>query len=184
MLGFYVPVLILEWLLVWFIWAGRRRRGVTLKSLIGERWSNGKDFTVDLVLALAICLAMLGVGAALAKLLPASTAKGLSVILPQGLFEMVVWLFVSVTAGFVEELVYRGYLLTQFERMGLRPAWAIVVQACVFSEGHVYEGRNSVIVITAYALLFGIIAAWRKSLRPGMVGHAIFDAAAPFLSHL
>jgi membrane protease YdiL (CAAX protease family) len=58
---------------------------------------------------------------------------------------------------------------------------AVVAQAVVFSLGHVYEGRNAVVTITAYALFFGLIAAWRKSLRSGMIGHAWYDAAVIFL---
>lgn len=184
MLRFYVPILILEWLVVWFIYAGVRRRGVTLKELIGGRWQTAKNVIVDGILALAVCAAMLLIGGILSRLLPASTAKGIDIILPQGAFEMFIWVCVSITAGFVEELVFRGYLQTQFVRMGLPAAFAVIAQAVVFAGGHLYEGRNSVVVIFVYAVLFGLLTIWRKSLRPGMVGHAIFDAIAPILSRL
>lgn len=181
MLQFYLPVLVLEWLLVWFIWAGLRRRGMTMKELIGGRWKNWRDVVVDLGLALAIWIVMLGMDLGFSRILGPSHAKSTNVILPQSPFEMVFWVALSSTAGFVEELVYRGYLQTQFTRLGLPTLLAVVVQALVFALGHTYEGLNAVITITFFALLFGLIAAWRRSLRPGMIGHAWFDIAVIFL---
>lgn len=181
MLRFYVPVLIGEWLLVLIIWAGVRMRGVTIKELIGGRWQSWRNIMVDIGMAVALWLVLLGIGAALSRLLGPSLAKSTSVILPQGPLETVVWIVVAITAGFVEELVFRGYLQTQFNRMGLPVALAVIAQAVVFGLGHIYEGRNPVITITVFALLFGALAAWRKSLRPGIVGHAWYDIAVILL---
>lgn len=180
MLRFYVPVLILEWFLVLFVWAGIRRSGTTLNALIGGRWDNWKKIAVDLGLALAVWIIMMGIGS-LSSFLPPENAKGTNVILPQGRLEYLIWIAISGTAGFVEELVYRGYLQTQFARMGLPTILAVIAQSAIFALGHIYEGRNAVIVITIYALLFGAVAVWRKSLRPGMIGHAWFDMLAPLV---
>lgn len=184
MLRFYVPVLIFEWLMVLYIWAGIRKRGVTIKSLIGGRWQSAKSVAIDIGLGVAMWFAMLVVGAILGKLLGPSHAKGTSVIFPEGLFEIVVWIAVSSTAGFVEEFAYRGYLQTQFARMGLPISFAVFAQAVIFSLGHLYEGRNAVISIVVIGIMFGFLAAWRKSLRPGMVGHVAYDAIVPFLVRL
>ena len=184
MLSFYVPVLIFEWLLVLIIWAGIRRRGVTLNMLIGGRWSRAKDFFVDFGLGLALWIVLLVVGALLGKTLGPGHSKGSSIILPQNALEMLVWLAVSATAGFVEEFAYRGYLQTQFVWMGLPLSGAVVAQALIFSLGHLYEGWNAVINITAFALIFGFLAAWRRSLRPGILGHVVYDALAPLLARL
>lgn len=182
MLRFYLPVLVGEWLGVLFIWAGIRRRGVTIRELIGGRWKNFRDVAVDLGLAVAIWAAMLAIGQVLFRILGPSDAKGTSIILPQGALEIVVWLVVAATAGFVEELVFRGYLQTQFTRFGIPTGLAIAAQALIFGFQHAYEGRNAVIVIVAFALLFGAIAAWRKSLRPGILGHAWYDMAVIFFA--
>ena len=34
----YISVLVSEWALVWYVWSGIRRNGVTLGDLIGGRW--------------------------------------------------------------------------------------------------------------------------------------------------
>ena len=179
MLRFYLPVLVSEWLLVLYIWAGLRRCGMTIKALIGGRWKSSRDVAVDLGLAVGIWIGMLGIQLGLEPLLGPSHAKSAN-ILPESALETVVWIVVSCTAGFVEELVFRGYLQTQFTRFGLPAGLAIVAQALVFALDHAYEGRNAVIVIIAFALLFGVIASWRKSLRPGIIGHAWYDIAVIF----
>lgn len=179
---FYVPTLVAQWLLVWFVWAGLRRRGKTIKELVGGRWNNWRDITVDVSFAVVIWIAMLAISLGLSHLLGPGHAKGISVILPQGPLEMAIWVAISSTAGFVEELIFRGYLQTQFRCFGLPTGLAIVAQALMFALGHVYQGFNAVITIFFFAVLFGVIAAWRKSLRPGMIGHAWFDMAAVFFA--
>jgi membrane protease YdiL (CAAX protease family) len=181
MARFYIPVLILEWLLVVFVWFGIRKRGVTLNELVGGRWSRPRDVVVDFALGLLTVILMLAIGAGLGRILGPGHAKSADVILPQGALEMALWVVISFTAGIVEELVYRGYLQSQFVRMGLPVGVAILAQAAVFSASHIYEGLNAVIIITVYGVLFGLLACWRKSLRPGMTGHFAFDFLAAFL---
>jgi hypothetical protein len=181
MTHFYIPVLIYEWFLVLLVWVGIRGRGMTINKLIGGRWSSAKDVAVDIGLGLLMIIAMLIIGAGLGRVLGPGHTKATSVILPQGGFELAVWVVVSFTAGVVEEFVCRGYLQTQLVRMGLPVTVAILAQAVLFSLGHIYEGVNSVIIITVYAVLFGLLAWWRRSLRPGMIGHFCFDFLAAFL---
>jgi membrane protease YdiL (CAAX protease family) len=105
-------------------------------------------------------------------------AKAINVILPQGGRELAVWIVISLTAGFVEELVYRGYLQTQFARFGMPAALAIVTQAVIFGGGHTYEGWSKAVAIMVFGILAGAVAAWRRSLRPNMIGHAMMDLLA------
>jgi membrane protease YdiL (CAAX protease family) len=122
--------------------------------------------------ASVICLSLV------IHLLGPGHAKAINVILPQGGREMAAWVVISLTAGFVEELVYRGYLQTQFARLGMPVALAIVTQAVIFGAGHTYEGWSKAIAITVFGVLAGAMAAWRRSLRPNMIGHAMMDLLA------
>jgi membrane protease YdiL (CAAX protease family) len=45
----------------------------------------------------------------------------------------------------------------------------LLLQALVFGAGHGYQGARLMLVITIYGCLFGWLAIWRRSLRPGMV---------------
>jgi uncharacterized protein len=102
-----------------------------------------------------------------------SAAKNL---LPQSGIELAFWIPVAFTAGFCEELLFRGYLQRQFLALTANVPASIVLQALVFGVGHLYQGWKGVVVITAYGALFGILAAMRKSLRPGMIQHGAQDA--------
>lgn len=53
----------------------------------------------------------------------------------------------------------------------------MVVQALAFGLGHGYQGWKLMSLIAVYGLCFGLLAHWRRSLRPGMVGHALQDIA-------
>ena len=175
---FYIPVLIFEWVLAAYVYWGVRRGGMTLRELIGGRWASATDFFRDL--ALGICFLVAGVVclSLVIHILGPVHAKAIDVILPQGAREVAVWVVISLTAGFVEELVYRGYLQTQFSRFGMPVALAILTQAIIFGAGHAYEGWQKAIAITCFAAFAGFVAAWRRSLRPNMIGHAMMDILA------
>jgi len=168
----YVSVLISEWLLVLYVRAGVHKRGVRLRDLIGGRWATPRDLMKDVALgaglwALWIVLQnshLLGGGA--------NAAQG---FLPQGMLESLVWIPLALSAGFCEELVFRGYLQKQFQAVTGNAGLAVLFQAMVFGVGHLYEGIAPVGLITLYGVLFGLLAGWRRSLRPGMIAHAWSD---------
>jgi membrane protease YdiL (CAAX protease family) len=82
----------------------------------------------------------------------------------------------SVIAGFVEEIVFRGYFQTQFGIL-LRNVWlGMFLSAAVFGLSHAYEGRQRMLLIFVYGAMFGTLAILRKSLRPGMMAHAWHDS--------
>ncbi len=171
-----------EWILVGFVWVGTRKR-IRLRDLIGGRWANAEDFFLDLVYAGAfwICaLAVLGTGAKLMHLDQAgkieAMRKQLGFLTPGSNLELAVWFCVSVTAGFCEEIIFRGYLQRQFAAMGNSMLLGVLFSAVVFGASHGYEGVARMILIGIYGLMFGLLAWWRKSLRAGMMAHAWHDA--------
>jgi hypothetical protein len=93
----------------------------------------------------------------------------------QGTLESLAWIPVALSAGFCEELAFRGYLQKQFQAISGSTALAVLIQAAIFGIGHLYEGVGPVLRIMGFGVLFGILAVWRKSLRPGMIAHACSD---------
>jgi len=90
----------------------------------------------------------------------------------------------SVTAGFCEEVAFRGYLQRQFLALtGMAPL-AVVGQAIVFGSVHLYQGVKGAITITVYGALFGVLAIVRNSLRPGIIQHAAQDTFAGVVGSL
>jgi CAAX protease family protein len=93
----------------------------------------------------------------------------------------VVWLGLAATGGFCEELVFRGYLTQQFRAWTASDVFAIVLQGAVFGLAHGYYGKVMVLIMVQGWLL-GLLAYWRKSLRPGMLAHGLQDALGGLVS--
>ena len=85
------------------------------------------------------------------------------------------------TAGFLEELLWRGYLmnrLVDLQGNKTKLAWviALVGSAIIFGLGHTYQGLGGVIKITALGLLFGAaFLTVRRNLWPLVIAHAVLD---------
>jgi len=58
---------------------------------------------------------------------------------------------------------------------------AVILQGVLFGISHGYQGLRAIIMITLFGFLYGILAFWRKSLRPGMILHAWSDIYAGYL---
>ncbi|MGA2904795.1 MAG: CPBP family intramembrane glutamic endopeptidase, partial [Candidatus Korobacteraceae bacterium] len=105
-----------------------------------------------------------------------SMRKQLGFLTPGTNLELAVWFSVSATAGFCEEIIFRGYLQRQFAAIANSMLVGVLLSALVFGASHGYEGVARMILIAIYGLLFGLLAWWRSSLRPGMMAHAWHDA--------
>lgn len=172
----YLAVMACEWALVGYIWIGGRRQGaVPLRDLIGGRWSGMNAVLRDLGVAVAFWIVWTLMAIAVNALVGPSHSKPLAFMSPSGAAEITLWVMMSLTAGFCEELVYRGYLQRQALALSGSAALAVLFQAVIFGAGHWYQGVKMVVVITVLGTLFGNLAHWRKSLRPGMISHAWSD---------
>ena len=179
-----------EWLLAALAWWGIRMRHVPVRQLLGRRregwrmWA--RDFGAAMVfwLMAVVALAALATVLRLLRLLPLQ--KAVLELAPQGGVEIALWLVLCITAGMVEEFVFRGYLLQQFASLGSAAAmegrperglWAgILGSSLVFGVSHGYEGVGGMIAITAYGAMFCALSVKRRSLRSGMMAHAWHDS--------
>jgi membrane protease YdiL (CAAX protease family) len=62
--------------------------------------------------------------------------------------------------------------------MGLPVPVALAAQAALFAAVHLYQGWNHAVSIAAFGVIAGLIAEWRHSIRPTMIGHSLIDIAA------
>jgi membrane protease YdiL (CAAX protease family) len=179
----YLLTLGWEWLLLAYIVWGLRWERLRLRELVGGRWNTPEDALLDLGIAVGFWIAaaviLVGVSYVLGLAEPGRVEEAkrqLGPLLPRTNLETVVWLALSATAGFCEEIMFRGYLQTQFTAL-LRNVWAgALAQGLVFGVAHAYQGGRRILLIAVYGLLFGALAIWRKSLRPGMIGHTLQDS--------
>jgi hypothetical protein len=103
--------------------------------------------------------------------------------LPKTALQLVAFIPLAVTAGFCEEVVFRGYLLKQFERLTSSTSTAIIGQAIVFSLAHGYH-QTVVGFVHKFGLAFGALATWRKSLVPGIIAHILLDLSGAMAAFL
>jgi uncharacterized protein len=175
-----------ELVLALLAWWGLWMRRTPLREILGTRRSGLTDWTRDFGIALVFWVAAMVLLAALATLLRLfhliAPQKAVIAIAPQGLAQVLVWIVLCVTAGVVEEFVFRGYLLQQFSslRVNLSPRgnlWiGVIASSLLFGAAHGYEGIGGMIAIVAYGAMFCILAIRRQSLRAGMIAHAWHDS--------
>jgi membrane protease YdiL (CAAX protease family) len=172
----YVSLIAMEWGLFYFVWkGGLRRTGTKLSALIGGRWASAKDVLVDCGLALGLWGVWRLVEMGWDSWLGPQHAASIHTLLPQRAVEIVLWIGVSISAGFCEEFVFRGYFQRQFQVFAHSRWIALGLQAMLFGIAHGYQGMEACVKIAAFGALYGLFAMWRKSLRPGMIAHAGSD---------
>jgi membrane protease YdiL (CAAX protease family) len=175
-LPLYLSLIAMEWGLFLYVWkGGLRRTGTKLSELIGGHWRTPKDVAVDASLALGLWVAWMLVEKGWARFFGPSNAASVQTFLPRRAGEILLWIGVSISAGICEELVFRGYFQKQFE-VFTRGKWiALVLQAVLFGISHGYQGVEACVKIAIFGALFGLLALWRGSLRPGMIAHSGSD---------
>lgn len=188
---FYSITIASEVVILGLAYLGMRFSGMRFSDVIGGKWRTVEDFLLDVGLGFGFSILLLVVVASLGFALhlnrPGTMDSGKKVILaiaPKTGAELALFFFLSITAGLVEEVVFRGYLQKQFGKL-FRNVWiGMFVSAILFGLSHGYEGKPRMFIIFVLGLLFGSVAILRKSLRTGMIAHALFDglvgAAAMF----
>jgi membrane protease YdiL (CAAX protease family) len=178
MIPLYLSLLAMEWALFLYVRKGVRPTGFSLRELVGGRWTSARSVAVDFILALAIWALWSLIQLIWNHVSGPSHAASIQILLPQGATEKVLWIAVSASAGICEELAFRGYFQRQFAALAHSRWIALFVQAALFGISHGYQGVEACARIAAFGVLFGLLALWRSSLRPGMVAHAWGDIAS------
>lgn len=175
----YVSVLVLQWLLFALTFWGLRLRGVSIGALLAYRWSRWKGLLRCVLLAAGCWVAVFaGIAQALEALGlrdPAESKRIMEMLLPRGPLEIAIWTGVALTAGFVEEVVFRGYLQRQWSAWCRNHVAGISISAFIFGAGHLYQGVVSATMIFVIGLCFGLFAYAARSLVPGVLAHAAQD---------
>jgi membrane protease YdiL (CAAX protease family) len=178
--------LVIEWLVLFCVWVGVRWQGGRMSDLTGQRWKNWKQIAGDLLIAFVFWSLWSGSAELLWRLIrrPRTGGAGGYHFPPVGTLAVTSWLALAATAGFCEEVVYRGYLQKQFHRLTGSAVFALLAQALLFGIGHVYQGYKPVIVITVLGLEYGLLAYWRRNLRSTMLSHGWSDMVSAYFKYL
>lgn len=170
-------------------WAEGFRRLVTLRGLgIHAVWLHQHRWAWWLLVILAVLavlvqpvLPLLQVSLRYRKR-PFSEPKQLQPLrffLPASRAERRWFAALGVSAGFCEELLFRGFLLRYLHTSPLHLAlvWAALIAALVFGAHHLYHGRGGVVSAVLGGLVFTAILLVTGSLWVGMAYHAAIDVS-------
>jgi membrane protease YdiL (CAAX protease family) len=108
--------------------------------------------------------------------------SALETVVPHSAGERSVFGGVSITAGFCEELLYRGFMMAY-----LAPwlGWwqAGVASSISFGLGHAYQGAAGVLKTTVVGLVMGGLYLYSGSLWPAIVLHMAIDLQSGGVAH-
>ena len=97
-----------------------------------------------------------------------------SLLIPSTPAEGRAWIFVSITAGVCEELLYRGFVGFYLGRW--MPLWTVaVVGSLVFGIAHLYQGPKNAVRTALIGALHWALYLATGSILPGMILHAAID---------
>lgn len=178
----YTRTILFEWLSFGLVLVGVWLRRSSLSSVVGDRWSSARQFLRDVGIALAFLIVTIAV---LSIFGPHGHDADSSVqfLLPHGGREAALWVLLSITAGICEEVVYRGYLQKQFTALTRSSAAGIIFSALIFGAAHSYQGFAKASQIALLGAMGGLLAYWCRTVRPGMIAHALQDVLGGFFKH-
>ncbi|MGD0527432.1 MAG: CPBP family intramembrane glutamic endopeptidase, partial [Polyangiaceae bacterium] len=180
-LSSYFTVLTQEWFGVFLVWLGLRRHGLSVGSLVSGHWQPLRAFLKDLGLAVGFMVVVVPLVGGLAFFLGADADRAVANVTPKTVFELLVFLVLNASAAFGEELIFRGYLLQQFSAWTGSRAVGVILQGVAFGLAHGFYGKI-MLAIMVQGCLLGLLACWRRSLRPGMLAHGLQDVIGGIVS--
>jgi len=175
----YAPLIAVEWGLLFYVCRVGRPRSA-LRALLGARATTLRQALIDMALAVEGWILVHAFEVAFAGLSGAHAPAAPS-LLPATGTERLAWIAVSISAGFCEEVVYRGYLQRQLGALMRRPWLGVVLQAILFGVAHAEQGGGSAARLALYGAAFGALARWRRSLWPGILCHVAIDVTSGLL---
>ena len=171
----YITTIIFLWLLYGVIYLAIKKENsdVTGIGLVNIRFI---DFFRGISILLSLFVVASFSNLAMAKL-GFEIPKEVENFLPQELFGKILWVLMSFTAGFCEETVFRGYLMTRIRLVGNFSSWTVpvLISSLLFGIPHLYQGFAGVVVISILGAIFSISYIYYKSIWPAIIAHFFLD---------
>ena len=172
-----------EWLLAAAVlarWVLARRSMGALGLVAPAGWRLALGAGVAIAIAALAGLQVRAVALASPARLARSAERlpaGVRFLLPHTPAERTAFLWLSLTAGICEELLFRGFLIW-FVAAWTGAWWAALLTSAAFGFGHAYQGASR--ILTTGIVGFGMAALYlaTRSLVPGMLAHALIDAGS------
>ena len=98
--------------------------------------------------------------------------------MPRDRTERLLWVLVAASAGFGEEITWRGVQPTLLASLIGHPVVAAALVAVTFGIGHMVQGWRSAAIIVVFAASFQTVVWLSGSLYVAMAVHFIYDVVA------
>jgi membrane protease YdiL (CAAX protease family) len=175
----YTQTIILEWValaVVALMWHFYDRPVADLGFIAPE----GKGFWIGIAVSAALIAFLVYSWYAASRADNESREKNresigeLAHFLPQTTTDFRRFVAVSITAGIVEEIIYRGFVLWYLSL--LMPLWgAVIVSSIFFGLGHSYQGAMGAVRTGLIGFAFAILYVGSGSIWIPIVAHALLD---------
>lgn len=176
---YWIGVMVLHWisagLVFWFL----KRDGLSLKDLDFGIRKKGAIILVCSFLAFALLIFFF-----VESMSPDQTAVQAGVLTafyPVTTNERLLWILCCFTAGFCEELVYRGYNISMLRFKGVNKWLALFIAAFPFVFIHSFAAISSVTMFATYfvaALIFGLLYLLTRRLWVPIAVHCVYNLTA------
>lgn len=176
-----IATIMMQWMMFMLLYVASYREQTLLRGL-GLTPFQGIHVVWALTFLLVANLILTGVALVLAQLgmpMPGEIAF----LIPKDTLGRIVWVLVSATAGFCEEIAFRGYLMTRLRILGKTKTWLmpVVVSSLTFGILHAYQSLPGVIILTIYGAMFALLYIRTRSLWPCVIAHFFQDFTALFI---
>jgi uncharacterized protein len=178
----YNRTILFEWLTLALVLVGVWLHGSSFLTVMGDRWRSVSQFLRHVGIALLFLVATIAF-TSMAGSHGSAGDQATQFLLPHGRIEIALWVVLSITAGICEEAVYRGYLQKQFIASTRSVPAGIMLSALAFGLAHSYQGFARASMIGVMGAMGGVLAHWCRSVRPGMIAHALQDVLGAFIRH-
>jgi uncharacterized protein len=158
-------------LIFYFIWRNGeplRRFGLTLRNMLKEAGWGLLLFIPVIYTTNLLENVLRSAGLSAPSKLP-------SFLVAKGHAGLILAIFLVIVVAFVEETIFRGYLIRRLSTATRHPWVAVVLSSAIFSMGHGYEGMAGVISIFGLGVVLAVVYLWRKSLAAPMIIHFCID---------
>jgi uncharacterized protein len=162
---------------VFLVLSGLYINKTRFRELLGRLWQTAEDGFRDIYLGVLFWLLAIGLSVFTYYALGASYTKP-SRILPRTPHDLLLFVPFAVIAGLCEELMFRGYLFNQLKCLTGSVEIGVVVQAMAFSAAHGYDQTIAGVINNfMFGIAFGVLANWKNSLIPAIIGHSWLDVS-------
>ena len=176
---FWISVMILHWISAFLVFYFLKKTNIKLSEIGFSLTAKGIMIFIIIYALIALAIYSFTVFSLNYIELDKDTLQGIQgLIIPQTNGERLLWVFMAFTAGFCEELVYRGFCIKMLENKGINQWIALFIATLPFIFIHGLAGIFSLNLLLFYfgaALVFGVIFILTKKLWIPMMIHMVYD---------